>query len=495
MNKGPFSLSALKILTMREAQKKPPPSQLRLPPLELPPPPAHPCDAGALRVGFLWTSTYDSEFANNLITMFETMVPMCVETEKGCGRPRSALAQRERQLEADASIQMWWFSVNDDGDDEAGEYKARKRARQVFGERFVVLQSGEQRPDHTGYHEGVDTAMQIRRHNLHMLFNLPGWLNEMTMSISGAQPAVMQVAFKGYPGTLGAQFVQHLISDAISSPPEYAAAGYTERMVYMPHTYYPVGNYATWKREGGNGSRGRDARSRGPGLQRKHYALPPSGTVYGAFNDHYKIDPSIFRTWMRILKDDVSAHANSSISSGEGGNPSVLWALKHGAEDMLPKVAKKYKVQSARLIFSSFFPKTQHLSIKALSDIFLDTPLYNAHSTASDMLWAQVPVLTLPREKMAGRAAASIVAAGGMGIGIARNEDDYRQLAPRLARSTRRLRQPGRALSREELARSYLFDEKVFAAAMLRCLRLLAEAHRLAVDVYRGRQFHILVAA
>ena len=66
------------------------------------------------------------------------------------------------------------FSVNDGEADETGEYKARKRAREVFGDRFVVLQTGEQRPDHTGYHEGVGAAQEIRKRNLHMLFNLPG---------------------------------------------------------------------------------------------------------------------------------------------------------------------------------------------------------------------------------------------------------------------------------------------------------------------------------
>ena len=66
------------------------------------------------------------------------------------------------------------FSVNDGEVDEAGEYQARKRAREVFGDRFVVLQTGEQRPDHTGYHEGVEAAQEIRKRNLHMLFNLPG---------------------------------------------------------------------------------------------------------------------------------------------------------------------------------------------------------------------------------------------------------------------------------------------------------------------------------
>ena len=70
--------------------------------------------------------------------------------------------------------------------------------------RFVQIESGEQRPDHTNYHEGVTAAARIREHKLHILFNLPGWLNEVTMSISAALPAGMQVTFKGYAGTLGA---------------------------------------------------------------------------------------------------------------------------------------------------------------------------------------------------------------------------------------------------------------------------------------------------
>ena len=100
---------------------------------------------------------------------------------------------------------------------------------------------GLERPDHSTYHEGVDAARQILAYRLHMLFNLPNWLNEVTMSVSSALPAAMQVAFKGYPGTLGATYVQHLITDRLASPPEYAALGYQEQLVFMPHTYYPGG--------------------------------------------------------------------------------------------------------------------------------------------------------------------------------------------------------------------------------------------------------------
>ena len=206
----------------------------------------------------------------------------------------------------------------------------------------------------------------------------------------------MQVAFKGYPGTLGATFVQHLITDRLSSPPEYAALGYQEQLVYMPHTYYPVGNRATWRREQASsasptpGSRDHvvgvpaDIQSQGHAAVQdpaNSHARTGAGRglVYGAFNDHYKIDPAVFRVWMDILKEDAG---------------SVLWFLKHGAEKSLRKSAAAHKVDPDRLVFSDFFPKTRHLQIKGTSDVFLDTPLYNAHSTASDMLWAQVCLRT-----------------------------------------------------------------------------------------------------
>jgi protein O-GlcNAc transferase len=128
--------------------------------------------------------------------------------------------------------------------------------------------------------------------------------------------------------------------------------------------------------------------------------------VFGAFNDHYKIDPPAFSLWCSLL-----ARARGS----------VLWALRHGGEAALRGEAARRGVAPARLLFSAFFPKDQHLAIKelslpclptrsvssqltlppprspqALADVFLDTPLYNGHSTASDMLWAQASARPAP---------------------------------------------------------------------------------------------------
>ena len=207
VNKGPFSLAALKELTRREAAKKHPPPQLALPPVELPPPPTpvEVGDKGGLRVGFLWTSTYDSEFANNLITMFEAAarIRSGVDGAGGVGPQGKRGVQGDLMAGGDG-LELYWFSVNDAEDDQIGEYKARARARRVFGARFVAVRSGEERPDHSTYHEGVDAARQIRAYRLHMLFNLPGWLNEVTMSISSALPAAMQVGMHETPLSLRA---------------------------------------------------------------------------------------------------------------------------------------------------------------------------------------------------------------------------------------------------------------------------------------------------
>ena len=104
-------------------------------------------------------------------------------------------------------------------------------------------------------------------------------------------------------------------------------------------------------------------------------------------------------------------------------------------------------------------------------------------------------MVTLPQEKTAARAAAGILIAGGVGLGVARNQAVYQALAPRVGRAAGRLRKAGAALHRDSLVKSLLFDEAVFARAMLRCLRVLAEAHWAAVHVCHGRQLHVVVAA
>ena len=154
--------------------------QLGLP--DLPPPPAAPCRRRGLRVGFLWTSTYDSEFANNVITMLEALWPLlppaCAGAGAGGGRGEAGggggASTDDGGGADDRAVSLWWFSVNDGDLDDVGQYRARRRVRALFGDRFVAIQSGEQRPDHTASHEGVEAAAQIHAYALHMLFNLPG---------------------------------------------------------------------------------------------------------------------------------------------------------------------------------------------------------------------------------------------------------------------------------------------------------------------------------
>ena len=118
-----------------------------------------------------------TQFANNVITMLEALSRIVLPEYQEASAPAADAggARHHSRVRASGSaLRMWWFSVNDDEDDEVGQYKARRRARLLFGDRFVLVRSGEQRPDHSAYHEGVAAAAQIRAYSLHMLFNLPG---------------------------------------------------------------------------------------------------------------------------------------------------------------------------------------------------------------------------------------------------------------------------------------------------------------------------------
>jgi len=163
-------------------------------------------------------------------------------------------------------------------------------------------------------------------------------------------------------------------------------------------------------------------------VSRKDSGLPvdPDVFVFACFNSLYKITPSLFNVWLSILKRVPK---------------SVLWLLQEpkDAADNLCRAARAKGVACSRLIFTPKVPITHHLQIKANAGLFLDTVLYNAHSTAADALWAGIPVLTLAREKMASRVGASLALSLGLPQLVARTLGEYEELAVRLAQSPRKL--------------------------------------------------------
>jgi predicted O-linked N-acetylglucosamine transferase (SPINDLY family) len=210
----------------------------------------------------------------------------------------------------------------------------------------------------------------------------------------------VQVNYLGYPGTMGADYIDYLIGDRIVIPPDHRKF-YSEQVVYLPDTYQP------------NDS----ARPIAPGpINRRDAALPDAAFVFCCFNGSQKILPSAFDSWMRILLRSAN---------------SVLWLLNdnEGATANLRREAVARGVATERLIFAQHERSDRHLARLGLADLVLDTLPYGAHTTASDALWAGVPVLTRIGSCFAGRVAASLLTAAGLPELIAQSAGEYEAMA------------------------------------------------------------------
>lgn len=243
------------------------------------------------------------------------------------------------------------------------------------------------------------TAQQVFQDEIDILVDLAGYTEYSCPRLFALRPAPIQVNYLGYPGTMGADFIDYILTDRVLTPPELAPY-MSEHCVYLPHCYQINDN--------------QQAIATMP--PRTTVGVPESGIVYCCFNNTRKIDPHLFAVWMRILQQVPG---------------SVLWLFQSypEAEQHLKQAAEAHGVQGDRLIFAQRLPKTEHLTRLQHADLFLDTRFYNAHTTASDALWAGVPVLTLVGDTFAARVAASLLTALGLPELITPTLADYEQLA------------------------------------------------------------------
>ena len=250
-----------------------------------------------------------------------------------------------------------------------------------------------------------DVAKLLHELRVDIAIDLKGYTRGSRESIFAYRPAPIQVNYLGYPGTMGADFIDYVIADKIVLPFDRQPY-YTEKIVHLPGCYQindsqrSIGNWA-------------------PG--RKEIGLPEGGFVFCCFNNNYKIIASVFDVWMRLLK------------TVDG---TVLWLLRdnEGAEKNLRREAAERGIDLERLIFADRVTIEQHLARHRLADLFLDTLPYNAHTTASDALWTGLPVLTCCGDSFPGRVAASLLNAVGLPELVTHNLDDYQALALRLAK-------------------------------------------------------------
>jgi predicted O-linked N-acetylglucosamine transferase (SPINDLY family) len=281
----------------------------------------------------------------------------------------------------------------DDGSD------ARRRLLQAF-DRFHDVRANTDR----------DVARLLQELEIDIAVDLKGYTQESRPEILSHRPAPVQVSYLGYPGTMGADFIDYIIADPIVLPLDRQPF-YAEKIVQLPDCYQV------------NDCQRAIAETT---LTRREAGLPDAGFVYCCFNNNYKITAPMFDIWMRLLQA-VPA--------------SVLWLFRDnaGAEDNLRREAQARAIDPARLVFAGRLKLDEHLARHRLADLFLDTLPYNAHTTASDALWTGLPVLTCQGQAFAARVASSLLNAVGLPELVTTNLADYEALARSLAQDAARL--------------------------------------------------------
>ena len=274
-------------------------------------------------------------------------------------------------------------------------------------------------------------ARQIFADGIDILVDLKGYTRDSRTGILAYRPAPIQAQYLGYPGTLGASFVDYVLTDEIVTPPEHLDA-YDEAAAYLPGSYQCNDQL----------------RPRGASPGRQACGLPEHAFVFCCFNHTYKIRREVFAVWCRLL----TAVPNS-----------VLWLLRSNddAEANLRSAAEAAGISGDRLIFAPVKPLAEHIARIAEADVFLDTQPYNAHTTASDALWAGIPVIAWQGDSFQSRVSSSLLAAVGLADLIAHNADEYFDKALRLATtSSWRNEIRGRLAAGRDTGR--LFDSRGF---------------------------------
>jgi protein O-GlcNAc transferase len=272
-----------------------------------------------------------------------------------------------------------------------------------------------------------EAAHLITRDEIDILVNLNGYFGTPRTGVFAHRPAPLQVNYLGFPGSMGADYMDYILADA-EVIPTGEEQFYSEKVVRLPGTYQ-IND---------------DLRPRPTPSTRAEHGLREMDFVFCHFNYSYKITPEMFALWLRLLQNVPS---------------SVLWLLESNAlfAANLRREATRAGVDPTRLIFAPPIEISAHLSRLALGDLFLDSLPYNAHTTASDALWAGLPLITCRGTAFAGRVAASLLRAVGLPELITNSLDEYESLALTLAKDRALLQSYRDRLTRDP-TRLPLFD-------------------------------------
>ncbi len=227
----------------------------------------------------------------------------------------------------------------------------------------------------------LELAKLLRAMEIDIAIDLSGHTEGTKLDVLSHRPVPVQMTYLGFPGTLGLPFIDYLIADPRTIPPE-SQRHYREKILYLPHCYLPRDTSVVPSPET---------------PRRSDFGLPEEGFVFCSFNHDYKINPPMFKIWMDLLKEVPG---------------SVLWLMKlnESAQANLSKEAVKHGVEPDRLVYATRVPRVEdHLARYRLAGLFLDTFPYNGHTTAGDALSSGLPVVTLCGNSFASRVAGSLM--------------------------------------------------------------------------------------
>jgi len=278
-------------------------------------------------------------------------------------------------------------------------------------------------------------AFAVDSCEVHILIDLNGHSKGSRVGVLLRRPAPIITSFLGYPSTSG-NLDDSIISDQWVTPPETKDL-YTEKMVYLPHSYFVNDHKQLYPRP---------FKSE---VQRKDHGLMDSNVVLGNFGQLYKVEPRLFDVWSNIIR---------RVSN------STLWLLKFPEEAVkrLDHRAKKKNLEGDKFVMSGLLPIDSHLDIKATADIGLDTVVFNGHTTAADTLWTGLPLICLSGVQMRSRAGASMAYSLGVKTWLVRNLEDYENVAVKLAANRGALRK-ARAEMERAVTESPFFDTALWA--------------------------------
>jgi predicted O-linked N-acetylglucosamine transferase (SPINDLY family) len=297
-----------------------------------------------------------------------------------------------------------------------------------------------------------EVAQISRDLRIDIAVDLKGFTLDARTGFFSNRAAPIQVGYLGYPGTMGARYIDYIIADHTLVPVE-SRQYYSEKVVYLPDSYQV---------------NDRTRQISDKQFSRAELGLPAASFVFCCFNNAYKITPGTFDGWMRILRNV------------EG---SVLWLFEDNeiASRNLCKEAQARGVEPGRLIFAKRMPLPEHLARHRAADLFIDTLPYNAHTTASDALWAGLPVLTCTGESLAAKVAASLLNAIRLPELVTATQEQYETMAIELATHSGRLAEIREKLNRNRLT-TPLFDSDLFTEHIESAYRQMYERYHAGLE-------------